>query len=159
RTAGVATALVDHRTYGKDRAAFERTLQAVLDEHRLAVICLGGLMRVLTDPFVLRRQAPMLNLHPPLPPSFPGAEPPGQALAAGVKISGATVHFVTPAMDAGPIIAQAAVPVRDDDSVETLAARVLTAEHRIYPRALALVAAGRVRIVGERCIIDAAAPV
>jgi phosphoribosylglycinamide formyltransferase 1 len=158
RDARVATVVVDHRPHGKDRAAFEHALQAVLDEQRISLICLGGFMRLLTDEFVLRWQGRMLNIHPSLLPSFRGLDPHGQALAAGVKISGATVHFVTPDMDAGPIVAQAAVPVRDDDSAQTLAARVLTAEHRIYPLALALVAAGRVRVSEGRCLIDGAGP-
>jgi phosphoribosylglycinamide formyltransferase 1 len=96
----------------------------------------------------------MLNIHPSLLPAFPGLDPHGQALRAGVKISGATVHFVVPATDAGPIVAQAAVPVLGDDDVETLAARVLAAEHRLYPLALALVAAARVRIVDGRCLLE-----
>jgi phosphoribosylglycinamide formyltransferase-1 len=98
----------------------------------------------------------MLNIHPSLLPSFPGLDPHGQALRAGVKISGATVHFVIPETDAGPIVAQAAVAVRDDDNVDTLAARVLAVEHRLYPLALALLAAGRVKIVGARCLIEGA---
>ncbi len=96
----------------------------------------------------------MLNIHPALLPSFPGLDPHGQALKAGVKISGATVHFVVPEADAGPIIAQAAVPVRDDDTTETLAARVLEVEHRIYPLALRLLAEGRVKMIGGRCLIE-----
>ena len=100
----------------------------------------------------------MLNIHPALLPSFPGLDPHGQALRAGVKISGATVHFVVPETDAGPIIVQGAVPVADDDTAATLAARVLAVEHRIYPLALRLLAEGRVRTVGERCLIDGAVP-
>ena len=111
-------------------------------------------MRLFTPDFVLRWQGRMLNIHPSLLPAFPGLDPHGQALRAGVKISGATVHFVIPETDAGPIIAQAAVPVHDDDDVDTLAARVLVAEHRLYPLALALLAAGRIRIAGARCLIE-----
>jgi phosphoribosylglycinamide formyltransferase 1 len=151
---GIPTAVVDHRPHGKDRAAFERALQGVLDEHRVEFVCLGGFMRLFTPDFVLHWQGRMLNIHPSLLPSFPGLDPHGQALRAGVKISGATVHFVIPETDAGPIIAQAAVAVRDDDNVDTLAARVLAAEHRLYPLALALLAAGRIKIVGARCLID-----
>src|SRR6266702_273693 len=154
----IPTAVVDHRPHGKDRAAFERALQAVLDEHRVELVCLGGFMRLLTRDFVLRWQGRMLNIHPALLPSFPGLDPHGQALKAGVKISGATVHFVVPQADAGPIIAQAAVPVRDDDTAETLAARVLNVEHRIYPLALRLVAEDRVQIVEGRCRIAAVHP-
>jgi phosphoribosylglycinamide formyltransferase-1 len=126
----------------------------VLDEHRVEFVCLGGFMRLFTPDFVLHWQGRMLNIHPSLLPSFPGLDPHGQALRAGVKISGATVHFVIPETDAGPIIAQAAVAVRDDDNVDTLAARVLAAEHRLYPLALALLAAGRIKIVGARCLIE-----
>jgi phosphoribosylglycinamide formyltransferase-1 len=154
----VPTALVDHRPHGKDRAGFERALQAVLDAHGVELVCLGGFMRLLTPQFVLHWQGRMLNIHPSLLPSFPGLDPHGQALKAGVKISGATVHFVVPEADAGPIIAQAAVPVRDDDSAETLAARVLEVEHRIYPLALRLVAEGRVKILGSRCLVEDAHP-
>jgi phosphoribosylglycinamide formyltransferase-1 len=126
----------------------------VLDKHRVEFVCLGGFMRLFTPDFVLHWQGRMLNIHPSLLPSFPGLDPHGQALRAGVKISGATVHFVIPETDAGPIIAQAAVAVRDDDNVDTLAARVLAAEHRLYPLALALLATGRIKIVGARCLIE-----
>jgi phosphoribosylglycinamide formyltransferase-1 len=152
--AGVPSVVVDHRPHGKDRAAFERVLQHALDEHRIEFICLGGFMRLFTSEFVLHWQGRMLNIHPSLLPLFPGLDPHGQALRAGVKISGATVHFVIPETDAGPIITQAAVPVREDDTANTLAARVLAVEHRIYPLALKLVAEGRVRIVDGRCIVD-----
>jgi phosphoribosylglycinamide formyltransferase-1 len=155
--AGVSTLVVDHRPHGKDRAAFERVLQQALDEHRIELICLGGFMRLFTADFVLHWQGRMLNIHPALLPSFPGLDPHGQALRAGVKISGATVHFVIPQTDAGPIIAQAAVPVHENDTAETLACRVLTVEHRIYPLALKLVAQGRVRIVEDRCLVEGGA--
>jgi len=151
---GVPTAVVDHRPHGQDRAAFERALQATLDQHQVELVCLAGFMRLFTLEFVLRWQGRMLNIHPSLLPSFPGLDPHGQALRAGVKISGATVHFVIPETDAGPIIAQAAVPVRDDDTADTLADRVLAVEHRVYPLALALLAAERIRIVGGRCLIE-----
>jgi phosphoribosylglycinamide formyltransferase 1 len=155
--AGVPTAVVDHRPHGKDRAAFERVLQHALDEQRIELICLGGFMRLFTADFVLHWQGRMLNIHPALLPSFPGLDPHGQALKAGVRISGATVHFVIPETDAGPIIAQAAVPVREGDTADTLAARVLAVEHRIYPLALKLVAQGRVRIVDDRCVVEGGA--
>jgi phosphoribosylglycinamide formyltransferase-1 len=154
RKAGVPTAVIDHRPHGKDRAAFERVLQQALDEHGIEFICLGGFMRLFTANFVLHWQGRMLNIHPSLLPSFPGLDPHGQALRAGVRISGATVHFVIPETDAGPIIAQAAVPVREGDTADTLAARVLTIEHRIYPLALKLVAQGRVRVVDGRCMVE-----
>jgi len=142
RKAAVPTLVVDHRTHGKDRAAFESVLQRALDEHRIELICLGGFMRLFTADFVLHWQGRMLNIHPSLLPSFPGLDPHGQVLRAGVKISGATVHFVIPETDAGPIIAQAEVPVLATDTPETLAARVLAVEHRIYPEALRRVAEG-----------------
>jgi len=148
--------VVDHRPYGKDRAAFERALQRVLDEHRVELVCLGGFMRLFTPAFVLHWRERMLNVHPSLLPAFPGLDPHGQVLRAGAKISGATVHFVIPEIDAGPIIAQAAVPVLEDDTADTLAARVLAQEHRIYPLALRLVVERRVRIVDGRCLIDGA---
>src|SRR5258707_1649511 len=154
----IPTAVVDHRPYGKDRAAFERALQAVLDQHRVELVCLGGFMRLLTQDFVLRWQGRMLNIHPALLPSFPGLDPHDQALKAGVKISGATVHFVVPQADAGPIVAQAAVPLRDDRNAATLAARVLNVEHRLYPLALRLLAEGRVKLIGGDCLIGATPP-
>jgi phosphoribosylglycinamide formyltransferase 1 len=156
KDAGIATAVVDHRPFGKDRAAFEAAVQALLDANAIALICLGGFMRLLSPAFVQRWHGRMLNIHPSLLPSFPGLDPHGQALRAGVKISGATVHFVVPETDAGPIVAQGAVAVRDDDTADSLAARVLTVEHRIYPRALRLLAEDRVRLVGGRCVIDGA---
>jgi len=154
--AGVATSVLDHRPYGTDRAAFESALQAILDDHRIELVCLGGFMRLFTASFVQRWQGRMLNIHPSLLPSFPGLDPHGQALRAGVKISGATVHFVIPETDAGPIIAQAAVPVSEHDTAETLAARVLGVEHRIYPLALKFLAEGRARVLDGRCLIDGA---
>jgi phosphoribosylglycinamide formyltransferase 1 len=157
RKAGVPTLVVDHRPHGKDRAAFEHMLQHALDENSIEFICLAGFMRLFTAGFVLHWQGRMLNIHPALLPSFPGLDPHGQALRAGVKLSGATVHFVIPETDAGPIIAQAAVPVREGDTAETLAARVLTVEHWIYPLALKLVAQGRVRIVDDRCLVEGGA--
>ena len=156
RKAGVATAVLDHKPYGKDRAAFEVALQAILDDHAIEFICLGGFMRLFTPAFVQRWHSRMLNIHPSLLPSFPGLDPHGQALRAGVKISGATVHFVIPETDAGPIVAQAAVPVAEDDTAETLAARVLGVEHRIYPLALKLLAEGRIRVAEGRCVIEGA---
>jgi phosphoribosylglycinamide formyltransferase-1 len=108
-------------------------------------------MRLFTAEFVRRWYGRMLNIHPSLLPSFPGLDPQAQALRAGVKISGATVHFVIPETDAGPILMQGAVPVRDDDTPETLAARILEVEHRIYPDALRLVAGDKIRLEGERC--------
>ena len=156
REAGIAAAAVDHAAQGKDREAFERAMQAVLEKNRIDLVCLAGFMRLLTPWFVGRWDGRLLNIHPALLPAFKGLDTHARALAAGVKIHGASVHFVVPEMDSGPIIAQGAVPVRDDDTPATLAARVLEVEHRIYPLALGLVAAERVRIVGDRCVIDAA---
>jgi phosphoribosylglycinamide formyltransferase-1 len=151
RDSGVPTASIESKPYGKDRAGFEAKLQSVLDQHRVDLICLGGFMRLFTAEFVQRWHGRMLNIHPSLLPSFPGLDPHGQALRAGVKISGATVHFVIPETDAGPIVMQGAVAVCDDDTAETLAARILQIEHRIYPDALRLVAGGGTRLQGEVC--------
>jgi phosphoribosylglycinamide formyltransferase-1 len=148
---GVPTLTIESKRFGKDRAAFEVELQAALDQHRVELICLGGFMRLLTAEFVQHWYGRMLNIHPSLLPSFPGLEPQAQALRAGVKISGATVHFVIPETDAGPIVMQGAVAVRDDDTPDTLAARILTVEHRIYPDALRLVADGAVGLEGDVC--------
>jgi phosphoribosylglycinamide formyltransferase 1 len=148
---GVATVTIESRPFGSDRAAFETVLQSALDAHKVDLICLGGFMRLLTAEFVQRWFGRMLNIHPSLLPSFPGLDPQGQALAAGVKISGATVHFVIPQTDAGPILMQGAVAVRDDDTPQTLAARILEIEHRIYPAALRLLADGKIRLQGDIC--------
>ena len=148
---GVPTLTIESKRFGKDRAAFEVALQTALDQHKVELICLAGFMRLLTAEFVQRWYGRMLNIHPSLLPSFPGLEPQAQALRAGVKISGATVHFVIPETDAGPILMQGAVAVHDDDTPETLAARILTVEHRIYPDALRLLAGGGVRLEGGVC--------
>jgi phosphoribosylglycinamide formyltransferase 1 len=148
---GISTVIIESKPFGKDRAAFEAVLQSALDQHRIDLICLGGFMRLLTAEFVQRWYGRMLNIHPSLLPSFPGLDPQQQALRAGVKISGATVHFVIPETDAGPIVMQGAVAVRDGDTPETLAARILQIEHRIYPEALRLVAGGRTRLEGDLC--------
>ena len=151
RTNGVATVTVESKPFGKDRAGFEAVLQSALDQHRVDLICLGGFMRLFTAEFVQRWYGRMLNIHPSLLPSFPGLDPQAQALRAGVKISGATVHFVIPETDSGPILMQGAVAVRDDDTPETLGQRILGIEHRIYPDALRLVAGGKVTLVGDIC--------
>ncbi|MGA0115669.1 MAG: phosphoribosylglycinamide formyltransferase, partial [Burkholderiales bacterium] len=132
---GVATAVVDHRAYAQ-RADFDAALAQEIDRHRPDIVVLAGFMRVLTEGFVNRYRARMINIHPSLLPAFPGLHTHRQALAAGVRVHGCTVHFVTPQLDHGPIIIQAAVPVLQDDSEETLAARVLAEEHRIYPQAV-----------------------
>src|SRR4051794_39064867 len=157
RAASIPAIAIESKAYGPDRAGFEAKLQSVLDDHRVDLICLGGFMRLFTAAFVQRWHGRMLNIHPSLLPSFPGLDPHGQALRAGVKISGATVHFVIPETDAGPIVMQGAIPVRDDDTAETLAARVLEIEHRIYPDALRLVAGGGVDLKGDICRTTASA--
>jgi phosphoribosylglycinamide formyltransferase-1 len=151
RDSGIPAVTIESKPFGADRAGFEAKLQSVLDDNRADLICLGGFMRLFTAEFVQRWHGRMLNIHPSLLPSFPGLDPHGQALRAGVKISGATVHFVIPETDAGPIIMQGAVAVRDDDTPETLSARILELEHRIYPDALRLVASGSARLEGNVC--------
>ena len=157
KASGIPTAVIESKPFGKDRAAFETALQAVLDEHRVELICLGGFMRLFTADFVQRWYGRMLNIHPSLLPSFRGLDPHGQALRAGVKISGATVHFVTPETDAGPILMQGAVAVSDHDTAQTLAERILEIEHRIYPDALRLLASGGVQLEGDLCKTTAGA--
>jgi phosphoribosylglycinamide formyltransferase 1 len=151
KASGIPTVTIESKPFGKDRAAFEAVLQPALDQHKVDLICLGGFMRLFTAGFVQRWYGRMLNIHPSLLPSFPGLDPHGQALRAGVKISGATVHFVIPETDAGPIVMQGAVAVHDDDTPETLAARILAVEHRIYPDALRLLAGDGVRLEGDLC--------
>jgi phosphoribosylglycinamide formyltransferase 1 len=149
--AGVPTVAIESKPFGKDRAAFEAVLQSALEQYQIDLICLGGFMRLFTADFVQRWHGRMLNIHPSLLPSFPGLDPHGQALRAGVKLSGATVHFVIPETDAGPIVMQGAVAVGNDDTPETLAARILEIEHRIYPDALRLLASGKIRLEGDIC--------
>jgi phosphoribosylglycinamide formyltransferase 1 len=156
RDSGIPTAVVDHTLYGKDREAFERAVQAVLENHRIELVCLAGFMRLFTPWLVTRWTGRMLNIHPALLPAFRGLHTHERALEAGVKIHGATVHFVVPEVDSGPIVAQAAVPVLDRDTPETLAERVLAVELRLYPLALALVAGGKVSIAGDRLQGEAA---
>jgi phosphoribosylglycinamide formyltransferase 1 len=143
RAEGIRTAVVDHTAFGDDRRAFERALDAELEAERIEIVCLAGFMRLLTPWFVDRWRGRLLNIHPSLLPQFKGLHTHRRALAAGVREHGATVHFVVPEMDAGPIVAQDSVPVRDGDTETTLAARVLEVEHRLYPRALRAVAEGR----------------
>jgi phosphoribosylglycinamide formyltransferase 1 len=154
RAAGILTHVIDHKLFGKDRAAFERALQDALENHRIDIVCLAGFMRLLSADFVNRWQGRLINIHPALLPAFKGLDTHKRALEAGAKVHGATVHFVVAEMDSGPIIAQGAVAVRDGDSEATLSARVLAVEHRIYPLALRMVAENRVRVVDGRCLID-----
>jgi phosphoribosylglycinamide formyltransferase-1 len=154
RARGIATAVVDHRRF-PGREAFDEALAAEIDRHRPRLVALAGFMRVLTAGFVQRYRSRMLNIHPSLLPAFPGLDTHERALAAGVKVHGCTVHFVTPELDSGPIVIQAAVPVRPDDSPAALAARVLEQEHVVYPRAVRwfledrlILEQGRVRVKG-----------
>jgi phosphoribosylglycinamide formyltransferase-1 len=156
RAAGIACEVVDHSKHGKNRDAFERELQDALARHSVDIVCLAGFMRLLTANFVALWDRRLLNIHPALLPAFRGLNTHERALQAGVTIHGATVHFVVPEMDAGPIIIQGAVPVHLADTPETLAARVLAVEHRIYPMALRLVAEDRVRIEHGRCLVAGA---
>lgn len=154
RANGITTEVVDHTASGKDRTAFERALQTVLEKHRIDIVCLAGFMRLLTADFVKQWQHRILNIHPALLPAFKGLDTHRRALEAGAKIHGATVHFVVPEMDSGPIVAQAAVTIRPRETEEELAARVLKVEHQIYPLALKLLAEGRLHIENGRCQID-----
>lgn len=146
---GIATAVIANRDY-PTRDQFDAALREQIDTFAPDLVVLAGFMRILTAPFVEHYQGRMLNIHPSLLPSFPGLATHRQALAAGVKLHGATVHFVTPDLDHGPIVAQAAVPVLQEDSEETLAARVLEQEHVIYPRAVRWFIDGRLRLDGAR---------
>jgi len=149
RAEGVATAIVDHVRFGEDREAFERALDDELRARHIDLVCLAGFMRLLTPWFVTRWSGRVLNIHPSLLPQFKGLHTHRRALEAGVWRHGATVHFVVPEMDAGPIVAQDWVAVRDGDTEATLAARVLEVEHRIYPSALRAVAEGRATLAAS----------
>ena len=148
---GIPTLALDHKRY-ESREHFEGQLQSVLAMSKANLVCLAGFMRLLTAGFVEQWRDKLLNIHPALLPSFKGLDTHARALAAGVRIHGCTVHLVRPDMDAGPIIAQAAVPVLDADTAETLGERVLAAEHRLYPYALALFARGDARVEDERIV-------
>ncbi len=145
QAAGIATATLSHRDYAS-REAFDRAVDALLVEREIDLVCLAGFMRVVSPWFCERWLGRMISIHPALLPAFKGLDTHRRALDAGVKTHGATVHFVVPELDAGPIIAQGTVPVLDDDTPDTLGARVLEQEHLIYPRALALVASGEVKL-------------
>ncbi len=149
RTMGVAVAAIDHKIFA-GREDFERSMQALLDIHRIELICMAGFMRLVTPWFIGQWQGRMINVHPALLPSYRGLHTHTRALADGVKIHGCTVHFVVPTMDAGPIIAQAAVPVLDSDTAESLARRVLDQEHAIFPAALSRLASGKLSVQGNR---------
>lgn len=147
RSFGIATAIVDHRAFHGDREAFERAMDEVLRVNQIELIALAGFMRIMTPWFVRRWEGRMINIHPSLLPLFKGTHTHRQALEAGVAEHGCSVHFVVPELDAGPVIAQARVPVLPGDDEETLARRVLAQEHVIYPQALAQLASGRVALV------------
>jgi phosphoribosylglycinamide formyltransferase-1 len=156
-SAGIPARTIPHNQF-PDRQAFDAALDRALIEGGVELVCLAGFMRLLTAEFAERWRDRLINIHPSLLPAFKGPHPHAEALAAGVKVSGCTVHFVRPEMDSGPIIVQATVPVQDDDNEETLAARILTAEHTAYPLAVRLIAEGRVRIVNERVAISGVVP-
>jgi phosphoribosylglycinamide formyltransferase-1 len=145
RQRGLATALVNHRDY-PSRTAFDAALSETIDLHKPDLVVLAGFMRILGEQFVRHYQGRLLNIHPSLLPVFPGLHTHAQALAAGVRVHGCTVHFVTPALDSGPIIIQAVVPVQAGDDEDTLAARVLAQEHIIYPRAVKWFLEGRLQL-------------
>jgi len=145
RAEGLPATLIDHKAYAS-REAFDAAVDQVLAEAGVELVALAGFMRIQSPPFVRKWHARQLNIHPSLLPAFKGLNPQAQALAAGVKVSGCTVHFVTEDLDGGPIIAQTAVPVCEGDTAQSLAARILRAEHALYPQALALVAEGRARL-------------
>ena len=151
RRAGVETAVLDHTAYGS-REAYDRDLEAALRRRGVALVCLAGFMRLLGPAFVSAFPDRILNVHPSLLPAFPGLRGQAQAWRHGVKVAGATVHIVTAELDAGPIVRQAAVPVHDDDTPETLAARILVEEHRIYPEAIGAVLDGGWRVEGRRFV-------
>ena len=147
---GIATRIVPSK--GLEREAYDRQVVAVLNEHNVEFICLAGYMRLLSPYFVVSFPNRILNIHPSLLPSFPGLESQRQALEYGVKFAGCTVHFVDENLDAGPIVLQAAIPVRDDDTEGTLSERILAEEHRIYSEAVKIVLDGKYKIIGRRVV-------
>jgi phosphoribosylglycinamide formyltransferase-1 len=152
---GVPTCVVDHKQFA-DREAFDAAMAAAIDRFAPDLVVLAGFMRILTDGFVRHYAGRLVNIHPSLLPSFPGLHTHRRALEEGVRIHGCTVHFVTPALDHGPVIVQAAVPVLDGDDEASLAARVLAQEHQVYPLAVRWFAEGRLRLVDGRVLFDAA---
>ncbi len=156
--AGVQTKLIDHRPFGKDREAFEQALERELSAHRIELVCLAGFMRRLTPWFVSRWQGKLLNIHPSLLPAFKGLHTHARALAERVRLHGASVHFVTEALDEGPVIAQSAVPVLPDDTEEALASRVLEVEGPLYAASLRFVACGEAKLEAGSVIFAGAGP-
>ena len=152
REAGIPTAVRDHR--GRKREEYDADLVSVLREHGVDLVCLAGFMRLLSPVFVRAFPGRVLNIHPALLPAFPGLAAQRQAFEHGAKVSGATVHLVDEGLDSGPIVAQEAVPVRSDDTVDSLAARILEAEHRLYPCAVRQLLGGRARVEGRRVILE-----
>jgi phosphoribosylglycinamide formyltransferase-1 len=153
RDAGIETLVIQHRDFAR-REAFDHALVEALRERGIALVCLAGFMRLLGPTFCAAFPNAILNIHPSLLPAFPGVDAQSQAIAHGAKVSGATVHFVTPELDAGPIVAQRAVAVLDGDTADTLAARILEVEHQIYPEAVRRVLAGGWRVAGRRVLFD-----
>jgi phosphoribosylglycinamide formyltransferase-1 len=151
RDAGLATVVADHRAH-PSRADYDRSLVAALRAHGVGFVCLAGFMRVLGSEFCAAFPNAVANVHPSLLPAFPGVDAQRQAFEHGVKVAGVTVHLVTPELDAGPIVAQAAVPVRDDDSVESLRARILVEEHRLFPEAVQRLLASSWKVDGRRVV-------
>jgi len=154
---GIPARAIDHTGF-RDRASFDAALDAELRAADIDLVCLAGFMRIFTPDFVAGWAGRMLNIHPSLLPLFKGTHTHAQALEAGVRLHGCTVHFVVPELDAGPIVAQAAIPVRQDDDPDSLADRVIVEERRLYPAVLALVAGGRARLEGDRVVIADTAP-
>lgn len=155
---GVPTAVVDHKAYA-GREEFDAALAACIDGYAPDLVILAGFMRILSEGFVRHYEGRLLNIHPSLLPAFPGLHTHQRALDEGVRIHGCTVHFVTPALDHGPVVVQAAVPVLDGDDEATLAARVLAQEHVVYPLAVRWFAEGRLRLAGGRVFVDAERPI
>ena len=150
--AHVDPVFLDPKAYG-DRVAYDEALLACLEHHRVELVCLAGFMRILSPAFVRHLHGRLVNIHPSLLPAFPGLRAQQQALEHGAKVAGVTVHFVDEGVDTGPIIAQAAVPVRDDDTEASLSARILVEEHRLYPEVVRLFAERRLGLVGRRVVI------
>jgi phosphoribosylglycinamide formyltransferase-1 len=154
RRAGIPALFCDHR--GRSREDFDQNLLDLLAAHQVDLVCLAGFMRLLSSRFISAFAGRILNVHPSLLPAFPGLGPQKQALACGVKVTGATVHLVDEGLDSGPILLQEAVAVREDDTEESLSARILEAEHRLYPRAVRIVLGGLYRVEGRRVFLEVA---
>jgi phosphoribosylglycinamide formyltransferase-1 len=153
RAAGIEAVFLNPKDFG-DRETYDAAVTRMLGERQVGLVCLAGFMRILSPAFVRAWRGRALNIHPSLLPAFAGLHPQRQALDHGARVSGATVHFVDEGVDTGPIVLQSAVPVQPDDTEDTLAARILTEEHRLYPEAVRLFALGRLRIAGRQVIIE-----